>query len=226
MKPIAALLLCCPLAAAEGTLRQPLPVTDDLTLVVSLAPALRSGSIDGVDDGVLPAYDLRLDGTSDLGPGATLRWTRGWWDGDGWGWLAGIEGSVIAAAGELEPEAGGSRQDLDIAVAAAGPVAGIGWRADIQSLELPGDALETHLLIHLKAGGGTATIDDAGSGAGVAFGAGATWGAWWTGWHRWKVGVEVGYEWLRLQDVAWDNTDDSSFTFSGLVAGAGVGWRF
>jgi hypothetical protein len=226
VKPCTLLLAVCPLAAAEGTLRQPLPVTDDLTVVATLAPALRSGSISDVDDSLSPRYDLELDGDSSPSAGVTARWTRGWWDGDGWGWLAGIEGGALSAAGELVPEDGGSEQELTVRAFAAGPAAGIGWRADLGGLELPGDALESHLLVHLKGGVGQARIDGSGTGEGAVFGGGASWGLWWTGWHRWKIGAEVGVEWLRLDGVSWSNTGDAEFTFSGPVAGIGAGWRF
>jgi hypothetical protein len=219
----------CP--AAEGSRIANVTGTDDLRLLVGIAPPIRSGKITDIRVTTTPLpFDQDLDATGGVGPRGGIRYLHGVWVTPAWGFKLGGDAFIMQSKGagysvdSTNPD--GESQPFTLQAAGVGLSGGPSFRIDTESLDYAGDFLEVEFLLSAAPAHMTATNDgvESGSAYGVVYGVSG--GLVLTTMARWQTGIEVGYQGAQVNGIRWKNTGDASITAGGLSAALAVGHRW
>ncbi len=221
-----ALAAAAALPAAEGRILATDGGTDDLRLVVGTAPALRKVALRGVAGPGASTHSEEWSGTPRIGTAVGLRYLHGWWLDEDGGLKTGVTLLREGLENSLTRDATGDERTYRVTTTSLTLDVGPSFRADMDSLDFPGDFFEFELLAHLGVARGVAEADGVDSSSFQALRYGITAGVVMTSFDRWQVGLEAGYANLSAHRLRWGNSEDSSIEAQGLVGGFNLGYRW
>lgn len=216
--------------AAEGSRLLSDAGTDDLRLLTGIAPPIRHASIRGITRDLADPFDQELSSVPSVGPRLGLRYLHGTWFTPAVGIKYGLDAVWSRSSGTVTDRDSEASQlgdrDFLLTTTAVGAWLGPTFRVDIDSLEVPADALEFELLV----GGGPARMrastDKRVSHEAPGVRYGLSLGMIVTTFDRWQIGLEGGGEILFTRQLQWSNTDASIVSAYGFVGGLQLGHRW
>ena len=219
----------CP--AAEGSRIANTNGTDDLRLLMGVAPPIRGGTITGIRVATTPQpFDQDIEATKGVGPRGGLRYLHGFWGTPTWGFKLGGDAFVMQSKGaghqvdSLDPTA--ESKPFTLNAVGMGVTAGPTFRIDIEDLDFAMDFLEVEFLGNAAPARMTATNDGMESEAAYGWSAGVSAGLVFTTLSRWQIGIETGYQAAQVQGLRWSTTGDATIRAGGLSAALSLGQRW
>lgn len=216
------------LTAAEGRLIANGSGTNDLRVLVGVAPAIKSGSIKDVQlAGATTTFDQQLESNGSVGPKVGLRYLHGTWFDPHWGLKYGLDGVYMHSAGRAKDKASTTddTSNMSMDTLSLGLWIGPTVRVDIESFDFAADFCELELLLGGGPARSTASFAGASSNSATGWRYGSSFAVVFTSFSRWQYGFEAGYETIGVDGLYWSNTGASEVTAAGLSAALFVGRR-
>jgi len=222
--------MCGALDAADGSIIPDARGTDDIRLILGVAPPIESGMIRDIDVDSAPApFTQSLKASAEIGPKGGLRYLHGFWFDPTVGIKVGLDGVAMRSAANTMDSTASSTDEFNsfsLKTVAMGLWAGPTFRISIEGLDYPADFCEVEFLV----GGGpalaTATNDSATSEVGNGWRYGGSAALIFTTFSRWQAGLEIGYEVVEITGLRWSNTGASEVTATGISGGLVIGRRW